>query len=165
MNNSKPHGELYCSYIPWLHWGTLGHCSKGAAMAYFRFSERTQIHFSDFTHRSTKLFGPNYLINKSVRFERFVEFILFVLGGVVCFGVLFVLFWLRDTMNILLKSKGTVNQERNLWPRVAILESGVELASPQLCWLHSNVWVHKWKVELLWRKQGIDVMEAATMST
>lgn len=61
-------------------------------MAYFRFSERTQIHFSDFTHRSTKLFGPNYLINKSVRFERFVEFILFVLGGVVCFGVLFVLF-------------------------------------------------------------------------
>lgn len=55
-------------------------------MAYFRFSERTQIHFSDFTHRSTKLFGPNYLINKSVRFERFVEFILFVLGGLFVLG-------------------------------------------------------------------------------
>lgn len=60
-------------------------------MAYFKFSQRTQICLSDITHNSTlKLLGPNYLISKSVRFEGLVGvcFVCFSVG----LGFLFV-FW------------------------------------------------------------------------
>ena len=89
---------------------------------------KRKTHLSDIIHRSTiKLFGPNYLINKSLFiYDRAYFF-------VCLFWLVFHSFFLawRPHENIPGTLLGTVNQERNLWPRVSVLQSEVELASPR----------------------------------
>lgn len=161
MNHWHNQGMNYTgAAVSWPHQGMLGTAANSHRCCgrNFIFSKRTWTHLSNITHNYTsKLFGPNCLINKNVRFVGF--YFVWLVGWLVWYLFDFSFLGLETPWKFYW-DMGTVNQERKLGPRASVLEPEVELASPRLCGLTGRCG-DAMKTGRLVRKQRRGVWEAA----